>query len=90
MKYRIAILMMIPALVLAGETEPPEYGLAGVVVKEHSPTATDRALDQQRRSARAEHSEISVPVYVDTQKRLAESFRTPIPETFGNQTRDEE
>ena len=90
MKYRIAILMMIPAVVMAGEAEPPEHGLAGVVVSERSSTATDRALDQQRRSAPAEHSEISVPVYIDTQKRLAESFRIPIPESFGTQTREED
>ena len=90
MKYWIATLMRTPAPVLAGQTVPAGHRLSGLGVTERTPTATDRALDQQRRSARAERSEISVPVYVDTQKRLAESFRTPIPETFGNQTRDEE
>ncbi|QJX02501.1 hypothetical protein HML84_13195 [Alcanivorax sp. IO_7] len=89
MKYGLALFIMIPALALAGEAETPEYGLAGVVVKERSATATERALNQQRRSPSAEESELSVPVYVQTQQRLSESFKTPIPESFGEQTRDE-
>jgi hypothetical protein len=31
-----------------------------------------------------------VPIYIDTQRRLADSFKQPIPESFGEQTRDEE
>jgi len=72
----------------------PEFGVSGKVVdaeQEHQVgAATQRALEQQRRSPPAEKSELSVPVYIDTQRRLADSFKQPIPESFGEQTRDEE
>ena len=52
-------------------------------------TVTDWLLNQQRDSRPAAKSELSAPIYVDTQRRLADSFRTAIPDTFGEQTRDE-
>lgn len=91
MKMIIALLTLLSATVMAGG--PPEFGVSGSVVdterEHHVGDATQRALEQQRRSPPAEKSELSVPVYIDTQRRLADSFKQPIPETFGEQTRDE-
>lgn len=91
MKLVMALLTLIPIAVMADG--PPQFGVSGKVVEteqEHQVgTATQRALEQQRRSPPAEKSELSVPVYIDTQRRLADSFKQPIPETFGEQTRDE-
>ena len=91
MKVIIVLLTLLPAAVIA--CGPPEFGVSGKVIdteREHQVgAATQRVLEQQRRSPSAESSEISVPVYIDTQRRLADSFKQPIPETFGEQTRDE-
>ncbi len=92
MKRAIILLLLLPAVGMAGS--PPEFGVSGNAVgaqRAHDVgAATQRALEQQRRSPPAEKSELSVPVYIDTQRRLADSFKQPIPETFGEQTRDEE
>ena len=92
MKRVMALLTLIPLAVMADGA--PEFGVSGKVVdaeQEHQVgAATQRALEQQRRSPPAEKSELSVPVYIDTQRRLADSFKQPIPESFGEQTRDEE
>ena len=92
MKLVLALLTLIPLAAMADGR--PEFGVAGKVVdaeQEHQVgAATQRALEQQRRSPPAEKSELSVPVYIDTQRRLADSFKQPIPESFGEQTRDEE
>jgi hypothetical protein len=92
MKRVMALLTLIPLAVMADGA--PEFGVSGKVVdteREHQVgAATQRALEQQRRSPPAEKSELSVPVYIQTQRRLADSFKQPIPESFGEQTRDEE
>jgi|TARA_R100000501_G_scaffold8120_1_gene16716 hypothetical protein len=92
MKLVMALLTLIPLAAMADGR--PEFGVSGNVVdaeQEHQVgAATQRALEQQRRSPPAEKSELSVPVYIDTQRRLADSFKQPIPETFGQQTRGED
>ncbi len=92
MKLVMALLILIPLAVMADGR--PQFGVSGKVVgteQEHQVgAATQRALEQQRRSPPAEKSELSVPIYIDTQRRLADSFKQPIPESFGEQTRDEE
>ncbi len=86
---RFALLLMLPGMVLA---EAPQsgyaFGVSGQVVNNASETVTDWLLDQQRDSRPAQQSELAAPLYVDTQRRLADSFRTVIPESFGEQTRD--
>ena len=92
MKLVMALLTLIPLAAMADGR--PEFGVSGKGVdaeQEHQVgAATQRALEQQRRSPPAEKSELSVSVYIDTQRRLADSFKQPIPESFGEQTRDEE
>ena len=92
MKLVMALLTLIPLAVMADGR--PQFGVSGKVVATEQEyqvgAATQRALEQQRRSPPAEKSELSVPVYIDTQRRLADSFKQPIPESFGEQTRDEE
>ncbi len=92
MKVVVALLTLLPIAAIASGA--PQFGVSGKVVdseREHQVgAATQRALEQQRRSPPAEKSELSVPVYIDTQRRLADSFKQPIPESFGEQTRDKE
>jgi hypothetical protein len=77
---------------LAQAAEPPpryDFGVSGQVVSEPPRTQTDWLLNQQRNARAAEDSELSAPLYVDSQRRLADSFKTAIPESFGEQTRDD-
>lgn len=90
---RIAVLLMfLPLAAMAGG--PPQFGLSGKVTsteREHQiGAATQSALEQQRLSPPAQKSALSLPIYIDTQRRLADSFKHPIPESFGEQTLDEE
>lgn len=87
MKAWLALLISLPLTAMADQ--PPAHGLSGDIAADRLPTATERALEQQRRSPPATHSEISNGIYVESQRRLSDSFRQPIPESFGNQTRDE-
>lgn len=87
MKTLIPALFLLPALALAAD-EPPAFGLSGQVVDKHYEHQTQRLLDEQSRSAPAEKSELSAPIYVDSQKRIGDTFKQAIPEDFGEkQTR---
>ena len=82
--------LSLPVLGLAAE--PPgqyAFGVSGEVVSKPAGTETEWLLDQQRTATAQDESELPAPLYVDSQRRLADSFRTAIPETFGEQTRDD-
>lgn len=86
---KLALILIIPGAVLAAEPQQAySFGVSGQVVSNESETVTDWLLNQQRDSRPAGQSELAAPLYVDTQRRLADSFRTAIPESFGEQTRD--
>lgn len=87
---KLALILIFPGAVLAAEPQQAySFGVSGQVVSNESETVTDWLLNQQRDSRPAGQSELAAPLYVDTQRRLADSFRTAIPESFGEQTRDE-
>lgn len=87
---KLALILMLPGVVLAAEPRQAyTFGVSGQVVGNESETVTDWLLNQQRDSRPAGQSELAAPLYVDTQRRLADSFRTAIPESFGEQTRDD-
>ncbi|WP_133492740.1 hypothetical protein [Alcanivorax sp. 24] len=91
MKYLLIFLMVIPGLSTASELgdEKARYhsGMSNNLHGEQSRTYTRAMLNDQAKSGGAEKSEIAAPVYVDVQRRLAESFRHPIPDSYGQQTR---
>ena len=87
---KLVLILMLPGAVLAAEPQQAySFGVSGQVVSNESETVTDWLLNQQRDSRPAGQSELAAPLYVDTQRRLADSFRTAIPESFGEQTRDD-
>ncbi|ASK35977.1 hypothetical protein CEK62_17090 [Alcanivorax sp. N3-2A] len=88
-KSIIPMLMMAPLLALADG--PPAFGLSGQVVERRYEFDTKQLLDQQSQSAPAARSELSAPLYVDSQRRIADTFKQAIPEDFGeDQTRGDE
>ena len=87
---KLVLILVLPGAVLAAEPQQAySFGVSGQVVSNESETVTDWLLNQQRDSRPAGQSELAAPLYVDTQRRLADSFRTAIPESFGEQTRDD-
>jgi len=87
---KLVLILVLPGVVLAAEPQQAySFGVSGQVVSNESETVTDWLLNQQRDSRPAGQSELAAPLYVDTQRRLADSFRTAIPESFGEQTRDD-
>lgn len=82
--------LLLPMASLAAEPAGQyAFGVSDQVVNKPPSTETEWLLNQQRDARPAEESELSAPLYVDSQRRLADSFRTAIPETFGEQTRDD-
>ncbi|MZR62873.1 hypothetical protein [Alcanivorax sp. DP30] len=82
--------LYLPVAALAAE--PPgqyAFGISDQVVSKPPATETEWLLKQQRTAPPKQDSELSASLYVDSQRRLADSFRTPIPESFGEQTRDD-
>ena len=80
-------MLALPALA----AEPVQYpsGFSDTVVSMQRETVTDWLLQQQRQNTPAVESELPAQLYVDSQRRLGDSFRTPIPDTFGEQTREQ-
>ncbi|KAF0811047.1 hypothetical protein A167_00079 [Alcanivorax sp. S71-1-4] len=79
--------LALPALA----AEPVQYpsGFSDTVVNVQRETVTDWLLQQQRQNRPAVESELPAQLYVDSQRRLGNSFRTPIPDSFGEQTREQ-
>ena len=75
--------------VLAAEPEHYPSGFSDTVVNLQRETVTDWLLQQQRQNKPAVESELPAQLYVDSQRRLGDSFRTPIPDSFGEQTREQ-
>lgn len=70
--------------------EQPAYGLSGsVIVEEPVPETRDR-LNRQARSGPPEESELSVQAYLDSQKRIAETFRRAVPEKMAGSAREDD
>lgn len=74
----------------ATAAEPKQYpsGFSDTVATMQRETVTDWLLQQQRQNPPAAKSELPAQLYVDSQRRLGDSFRTPIPDSFGEQTRE--
>lgn len=86
----ILIGLSLPVVALAAEPAAQyRFGVSDQVVSKPPSTDTEWLLGQQRTAQSPDESELPAPLYVDSQRRLADSFRTAIPETFGEQTRDD-
>lgn len=99
MKILVATILLLPALALsAPATAPasgaPSHGLSGNVVGSAPPANGDQTasetrdlLNQQAHSQQPDRSELSAPIYVQTQQRLGKSFDKPIPDFSKDQTK---
>lgn len=70
-------ILLLPLMAQAGGYA---YGLSDSVIEEDPKPQVEQILQQQRESGPPEQGELSAQVYVDTQKRISETFRRPVPE----------
>lgn len=55
-------------------------GLSDQPAQRAASSEVQRLLEQQRQSGAPQRGELSTQLYVDSQKRIAETFRRPVPE----------
>lgn len=82
------LLLATAAPAMAGEAKQYPSGFSDSVITMQRETVTDWLLQQQRQNPAATRSELPAQLYVDSQRRLGDSFRIPIPGSFGEQTRE--
>ena len=86
MKWMLVMLMGCCSLAVAQEPYPS--GLSDqVVAPAASETQTGWLLQQQARSTPPAKGELPAQLYVESQKRLADSFQQAIPEQLHEDTR---
>lgn len=83
----IGFSFLLPLAVMAHE--PPAYGLSDSVVTQPPEPEARRHLENQASSGAPDQSELSVQLHVDSQRRIAETFRRPIPEKISETSRDD-
>lgn len=96
MKWILLILVLGSQMAVAANRtggEPYSFGLSNQVVPENQGVVDDSMtawlLHQQAISVPPKHSELSAALYVDSQKRLADSFKSAIPDSFDENTTDD-
>ena len=72
--------MALPAV--ANDNQGYAFGLSNSVANPQRETVTDWLLQQQRETPVAESSELPAQLYVDSQRRLSNTFKNNIPETL--------
>ncbi|EKF74354.1 hypothetical protein A11A3_09145 [Alcanivorax hongdengensis A-11-3] len=77
-----ALLLMFCSPALADQDGDYAFGLSDSVVREKPKTTTDWLLDQQRHSPPSQKSELPAQLYVDSQRRISDTFKQPIPESI--------
>lgn len=70
-------ILVLPLMAQAGGFA---YGLSDQVIEEEPKPQVEQNLQRQRDSGPPEQGELSAQVYVDTQKRISETFQRPVPE----------
>lgn len=59
-----------------------EFGLSESISNPQRTTVTDWLLEQQRKTPVAETSELPAQLYVDSQRRIGDTFKSSIPESL--------
>ena len=58
------------------------FGLSETVSNPQRTTVTDWLLEQQRKTPVAETSELPAQLYVDSQRRIGDTFKSSIPDSL--------
>lgn len=78
-----SMIALVFALVATAQAEQNyAFGLSGSVVNPQRDTVTTWLLEQQRKTPVADQSELTAPLYVESQKRISDTFRKGIPDSL--------
>jgi|SRR5699024_4136696 len=58
------------------------FGLSDAVINQQRDTVTDWLLEQQRATPPKPESELPAQLYIDSQRRLSDSFKETLPSTL--------
>jgi len=64
-----------------------EFGLSDAVINQHRETVTDWLLEQQRATPPKPESELPAQLYIDSQRRLSNTFSSSIPDSLQDKAR---
>lgn len=64
-----------------------QFGLSDSVVNQHRETVTDWLLEQQRATPPKPESELPAQLYIDSQRRLSNTFSSSIPDSLQDKAR---
>ncbi|WP_421705361.1 hypothetical protein [Alloalcanivorax xenomutans] len=77
----IALTCFVSATAVAQE-KSYEFGLSNSVSNPQRGTVTNWLLEQQRKSPVSQQSELPAQLYVDSQRRIGDTFKSGIPESL--------
>lgn len=64
-----------------------EFGLSDSIVNQQRETVTDWLLEQQRATPPKPESELPAQLYIDSQRRLSDTFSSSIPDSLQDKAR---
>ncbi|MDX1802985.1 MAG: hypothetical protein R3292_02815 [Alcanivorax sp.] len=79
----LGVVLVLTASFAFGEQQQDyKFGLSWQVVDPQQDTVTDWLLQQQRETPVPDKSELPAQLYVDSQRRISDTFKEKIPETL--------
>lgn len=84
----IALMALLPIVAVAEESLMA--GFSDSFIESPQIPEVRQKLERQGQSGEPHESELSIQTYVDSQVRMAETFRRPVPEDMTQQTRSED
>lgn len=81
-KSILIVLTCIASSTAIAQEKSYEFGLSNSVSNPQRETVTDWLLEQQRKSPASQQSELPAQLYVDSQRRIGDTFKSKIPESL--------
>lgn len=86
MKIMLMLCLSLPMIVQAQDHAVPPSGMSDQVKRAEPSSRVNSLLERQARTPAPPEGELSAGLYVDSQKRIGETFRRPIPQPLGTPT----
>ena len=81
-KSVVAVACLVAVGAVSAESGGYEFGLSDSISNPQRDTVTDWLLEQQRKTPVGETSELPAQLYVDSQRRIGDTFKSSIPESL--------
>ncbi|MCU5782147.1 hypothetical protein MA04_01447 [Alcanivorax balearicus MACL04] len=81
-KWMLITLTCLASTGAVAQEKSYEFGLSDSISNPKHETVTDWLLEQQRKSPLSQQSELPAQLYVDSQRRIGDTFKAKIPESL--------